>query len=71
MTLAFWGAIDTQRVLPTGSPADVRAEVLRRTRDLAPGYIGASVHNIQAEVPAENIVAMYEALREARTLSGN
>lgn len=69
--LVFWGAIDTQRVLPTGSPADVRAEVLRRTRDLAPGYIGASVHNIQAEVPAENIVAMYEALRETREIGRN
>ncbi len=66
--LVFWGGIDTQRVLPTGSPADVRTEVFRRVADLAPGYIAAAVHNIQAEVPAANIVAMYEALRDARRL---
>jgi uroporphyrinogen decarboxylase len=64
--LVFWGAIDTQRVLPKGSPDEVRAEVARRVGDLWPGYFGASVHNIQAEVPPENIVAMCEALRAAR-----
>ncbi len=60
--LIFWGAIDTQHVLPHGTPADVRAEVARRVRDLHPAYIPASVHNIQADVPPENIVAMYDAL---------
>lgn len=60
--LVFWGAIDTQRVLPQGTPEDVLAEVARRVRDLRPAYIPASVHNIQAEVPPENIVAMYDAL---------
>jgi len=64
--LVFWGAIDTQRVLPRGTPDDVRAEVARRVKDLSPGYIPASVHNIQAEVPPQNIVAMVEALKNAR-----
>jgi uroporphyrinogen decarboxylase len=60
--LAFWGAIDTQRVLPLGTPEEVRAEVRRIIDTLGKGggYILASVHNIQAEVSAENIVAMFE-----------
>jgi len=60
--LAFWGAIDTQRILPYGSPEEVRAEV-RRIIDImgkGGGYILASVHNIQAEVTPENIAAMFE-----------
>jgi uroporphyrinogen decarboxylase len=63
--LVFWGAIDTQHVLPFGSPTEVAAEVRRRIDDLAPGggYVMASVHNIQADVPAENVVAMWEAWR--------
>jgi len=61
--LCFWGAIDTQRVLPFGTPDDVRAEVRRRIEDLAPGggYVIGPVHIIQAEVPPENILAMAEA----------
>ena len=64
--LAFMGAIDTQRVLPFGTPAEVATEVKRRIADLAPGggYVLAAVHNIQPDVPPENIVAMYEAGRE-------
>lgn len=64
--LAFWGAIDTQQVLPRGTPAEVREEVKRRIGDLAEdgGYIVASVHNIQPEVPPENIEAMCEATLE-------
>jgi uroporphyrinogen decarboxylase len=64
--IAFWGAIDTHRVLPRGTPAEVRAEVKRRIADLAPGggYVLGAVHNIQAEVPVENILAMVEAARE-------
>lgn len=60
--LAFWGAIDTQRILPYGSPEEVRAEV-RRIIDImgkGGGYILASVHNIQAEVTPENIAAMFD-----------
>ncbi|MBI2163380.1 MAG: hypothetical protein HYU32_04480, partial [candidate division NC10 bacterium] len=64
--LAFWGAVDSQQVLPKGTPAEVRAEVARRVQDLGPGYIPYSVHNIQAEVPPENILAMFNAIRSAR-----
>jgi uroporphyrinogen decarboxylase len=64
--LCFWGAIDTQRVLPFGSPDDVRAEVKRRIADLGAGggYVLCGVHNLQADVSVENICAMYDAARE-------
>jgi uroporphyrinogen decarboxylase len=64
--LSFWGAIDTGKVLPYGTPEEVRAEVKRRIDDLASsgGYILAAVHNIQSEVPPQNVVAMYEAALE-------
>jgi uroporphyrinogen decarboxylase len=67
--LSFCGAIDTGRVLPHGTTQDVRAEVRRRIRDLAPGggYIAAAVHCLQPDVPPENIVAMCEAVREHGT----
>ena len=64
--LVFWGAIDNQGVLPNGTPDDVRREVERRIGDLADGggYVLAAAHNIQQDVPPENVVAMYEtALR--------
>lgn len=66
--LAFWGAIDNQGLLPRGTPEEVRAEVRRRIRDLAPGggYVLAAAHNIQADVPPENVVAMFEEAREFR-----
>ena len=64
--IAFWGGIDTQHILPHGSVEDVRTEVRRRIRDLAPGggYVAAAVHNIQPDVPPENIIAMAEAIRK-------
>jgi uroporphyrinogen decarboxylase len=64
--LVFWGAVDTQRTLPLGTPQDVRDEVQRRIQDLAPGggYVLASVHNIQADVPPKNILAMVEAWQQ-------
>jgi uroporphyrinogen decarboxylase len=64
--LAFWGAVDSHQVLPHGTPAQVRAEVARRVQDLGPSYIPYSVHNLQAEVPPENILAMIDAVRTAR-----
>ncbi len=64
--LCFWGAIDTQKVLPFGSIKDVEKEVKKRISDLAPegGYILAPVHNIQADVPPENIIKMYEIAKK-------
>jgi uroporphyrinogen decarboxylase len=60
--LSFCGAIDTQEVLPHGTPNDVRCEVRRRIGDLAPGggYILAAVHCIQPDVPPQNVVAMFD-----------
>ncbi len=65
-SLSFWGAIDTHRVLPFGTAQDVREEVRRRLADLAPGggYVLCPVHNIQPEVPPENVVAMFDAARD-------
>jgi uroporphyrinogen decarboxylase len=64
--ICFWGGVDTQRVLPMGTPDEVRAEVQRRIHDLAPGggFVLAPVHNIQEDVPPENIVAMVDAATE-------
>ena len=58
--LTFWGGIGTQYVLPRGSVEDVKAEVRRRIHDLAPGggYVVASAHNAQPDVPPENIVVI-------------
>jgi uroporphyrinogen decarboxylase len=62
----YGGGVDTQHVLPHGTPQEVRDEVKRRIDDLAPGggFIFNTVHNIQADVPPENIMAMWEAMRE-------
>jgi uroporphyrinogen decarboxylase len=69
--LCFWGGIDTQHILPFGTPAQVRAETLRRIDDLAThgGYVVAAVHDIQEDVPPENILAMADAVREAAGFS--
>ena len=65
--LVFWGGgADTQRVLPYGSPGQVREEVKRRLDDFMPGggYVFNPVHNIQADVPPQNIMAMWETFQE-------
>jgi uroporphyrinogen decarboxylase len=70
--LCFWGGVDTQKVLPYGSPGDVAAEVRRRLTDLGRGggYVLASVHNIQAEVPPANVVAMFDTALAAGARAG-
>jgi uroporphyrinogen decarboxylase len=67
--VVFMGAVDTQQVMPYGSVEDVEAEVKRRISDLGPrgGYVVAAVHNIQPDVPPENILAMAEATRKYGT----
>jgi len=67
--MAFWGGIDTQHVLPFGSPEEVRAEVRRIIDIMAPGggYVLNSVHNIQDDVTAENITAMFDEAMTYRT----
>jgi len=65
--IVFWGGgVDTQHVLPFGTPEEVAGEVRRRIDDLAPGggFVFAAVHNIQALVPPENIVTVFETALE-------
>jgi uroporphyrinogen decarboxylase len=65
--ITFWGGgCDTQHVLPNGTPQEVRKEVKKRIDDLAPGggFVFNTVHNIQPDVPPENIMAMWEILQE-------
>jgi uroporphyrinogen decarboxylase len=64
--LVFCGAVDTHRVLPGGTPDEVRQEVRRVIDLLGPGggYMLASVHTIMDEVPPENILAMVDAVEE-------
>jgi uroporphyrinogen decarboxylase len=65
--LTFWGGgCDTQQILPCGTPAEVRAHVLRQCETMAPGggFVFQQVHNILANVPPGNIIAMYDAVRE-------
>lgn len=61
--LCFWGGIDTQKILPYGSPREVEEEVKKRIIEFSSGggYILSSVHNIQADVPPENVVAMFKS----------
>ena len=65
--LVFWGGgVDTQGVLPAGTPQQVRDDVRRNVDALAPGggFVFSPVHNVQADVPVANLVAMWEALQE-------
>jgi len=67
--ITFWGGgCDTQSVLCRGAVQQVRDEVRRRIDDLAPGggFVFTQVHNIQPDVPPENIMAMYETFHDAR-----
>ena len=63
--LSFHGSISIQRTLPFGTPDDVRNEVRERFETLAPGggFIFCTAHNIQADTPTENVVALFEAYR--------
>ncbi|MCX7933671.1 MAG: uroporphyrinogen-III decarboxylase-like protein, partial [Planctomycetota bacterium] len=61
--LSFHGAVENQRILPFGTPAEVRAEVRKCIDTLASdgtGYIIAPCHNLQVNTPVENIIAMYD-----------
>ncbi|NMC04642.1 MAG: hypothetical protein GYA24_05490 [Candidatus Lokiarchaeota archaeon] len=65
--VAFWGGLcNTQKTLPFGTPDEVRAEVKKNMDCLKAGggYIAANIHNITAEVPPRNIVAMFDAAYE-------
>jgi len=65
--LTFWGGgCDTQQLLSRGTPQQVRADVRRRLEIFMPGggYVWCPIHNIMADVPPQNILAMAEAVEE-------
>jgi len=64
--IVFCGGIDTQRILPYGTPEQVRQEVRRVMHILGPGggYMMASVHTIMNDVPPDNVLAMVDAALE-------
>lgn len=68
--IVFWGGgVDTQHTLPFGTPDEVRRQVLERCEIFGAGggFVFNTVHNIQAGTPVKNIVALFEALRQARS----
>lgn len=66
--LTFWGGgCDTRQVLPRGTPDQIHKHVRGQIEQLSPqgGFVFQQVHNIMADVPAENIIAMFEAVKTA------
>jgi uroporphyrinogen-III decarboxylase len=69
--IVFWGGgVDTQKTLPLGTSAEVRSQVRERLETFSPGggFVFAAIHNIVAKVPPENIIAMFDMVREFRGL---
>jgi uroporphyrinogen-III decarboxylase len=67
--ITFWGGgIDTQHTLPFGTPEQVRQQVRERIEAFRPGggFVFNAIHNIQARVPVENLMALFEAVQEYR-----
>jgi hypothetical protein len=67
--LVFWGGgVDTQKTLPFGTPDEVYKEVRERIEifNQNGGYVFNSIHNVQSNVPTENILAMFKAIEDAR-----
>jgi len=65
--ITFWGGgVDTQQTLPFGTPKEVRECVRERIRIFGPGggFVFNTIHNVQAQTPVENLVALYDAVRE-------
>ncbi len=65
--VTFWGGgVDTQKVLPFGTPEEVKRQVLDQCEILSRGggFVFNTVHNIQANVPLENLIAMLDAIRQ-------
>jgi uroporphyrinogen decarboxylase len=62
--LTFWGGFDQQRVLPFGTPDEVREETKRLLDAFMPGggFVFAAGHNIQADVPPENVIALFDTV---------
>ncbi len=67
--VVFWGGgVDTQQTLPFGSPAEIRKQVRQRMRIFGQGggFIFNPIHNVQAGVPVENLLALFQAVNEDR-----
>lgn len=67
--ITFWGGgVNTQHTLPSGTPAQVYQEVMDRLKLFSPGggFVFATIHNVVANVPVENLVAMYRAVNDFR-----
>lgn len=67
--MIFHGGVDNQRVLPRGTPEDVREETQACLATLGAGrqgYICCSCHNVQAGTPLENVLAMIETVKTWR-----
>jgi uroporphyrinogen decarboxylase len=65
--LAFWGGgVETQTTLPFGSVEDVRRQVRERVQLLGAGggYVFAAIHNLQADIPPEKILAIYDTVAQ-------
>ena len=70
--ITFWGGgVDTQKILPFGSHKEVSDQIEQQINIFSPGggFVFAAVHNIQANVPVENIVAMVNALKKFNGLA--
>jgi len=66
--MSFHGSVDIQKTLPLGTVEDVRAEIRDRVQTLGKGggFILCSTHNIQADTPLANILAMYDEARKSK-----
>ena len=66
--LAYYGGVDTQHLMPYGTPAEIEAKVLELIEILgdAGGYIAAASNAVQPDVPVENILTLYRTAREYR-----
>jgi hypothetical protein len=67
--ISFWGGgIDTQQVLPFGTPAEVRSQVQEHIKIFGRqgGFVFNTIHNVQARIPIENLTALYQAVSDFR-----
>lgn len=66
--IVFWGGVDTQRILPNGTPKEVQEETAKMIDIMGRGggYVLAAVHNIQHDTPPENIMAMLDTAHGSR-----
>ncbi|MDR3573199.1 MAG: uroporphyrinogen decarboxylase family protein [Anaerolineaceae bacterium] len=68
--ITFWGGgVDTQKTLPFGKPEEIRKQVQERLQIFGKGggFVFNSIHNVQAGIPIENLLALYQAVQEFRS----